>query len=104
VGAEVDWAAFGAAGLARLRAGEADLQSLDFAQPAFWLGFGDPGAQVVADLFETAPMVGVGPEHRAADGGAFVDGPEQAPSLSLAMGLTTILTTIWVCPPKYSQA
>ena len=21
-------------------------------------------------------------------------------SLSLAMGLTTILTTIWVCPPK----
>jgi hypothetical protein len=24
----------------------------------------------------------------------------QASSLSLAMGLTTILTTIWVCPPK----
>jgi hypothetical protein len=23
--------------------------------------------------------------------------------LSLAMGLTTILTTIWVCPPKYTQ-
>jgi hypothetical protein len=28
---------------------------------------------------------------------------EQAASLSLAMGLTTILTTIWVCPPKYAQ-
>jgi hypothetical protein len=23
-------------------------------------------------------------------------------SLSLAMGLTTILTTIWVCPPKFA--
>jgi hypothetical protein len=54
VGAEVDWAAFGAAGLARLRAGEADLQSLDFAQPAFWLGFGDPGAQVGGSLRDGA--------------------------------------------------
>jgi hypothetical protein len=25
----------------------------------------------------------------------------QASSLKFAMGLTTILTTIWVCPPKY---
>jgi hypothetical protein len=24
-------------------------------------------------------------------------------SLSLAMVLTTILTTIWVCPPKYTH-
>jgi hypothetical protein len=29
--------------------------------------------------------------------------PEWACSLSLAMGLTTILTTIWACPPKYAQ-
>jgi len=29
--------------------------------------------------------------------------PDQASSLSLAMGLTTNLTTIWVCPPKYTQ-
>ena len=29
--------------------------------------------------------------------------PDQASSLSLAVGLTTILTTIWVCPPKYTQ-
>jgi hypothetical protein len=29
-------------------------------------------------------------------------GPDQVPSLSLTMGLTTILTTIWVCPPKYA--
>jgi hypothetical protein len=26
---------------------------------------------------------------------------DQASSLSLAMCLTTILTTIWVCPPQY---
>ena len=26
--------------------------------------------------------------------------PGQASSLSLTMGLTTILTTIWVCPPN----
>jgi hypothetical protein len=29
-------------------------------------------------------------------------GPDQGLLLSLAMGLTTILTTIWVCPPKYA--
>jgi hypothetical protein len=28
---------------------------------------------------------------------------QRAYSLSLAMGLTTILTTIWVCPPKYAH-
>ena len=28
---------------------------------------------------------------------------QRASSLSLAMGLTTILTTIWVCPPKYTR-
>jgi hypothetical protein len=27
---------------------------------------------------------------------------QRVSSLSLAMGLTTILTTIWVCPPKYA--
>ena len=27
----------------------------------------------------------------------------KASSLSLAMGLITILTTIWACPPKYTQ-
>jgi hypothetical protein len=30
-------------------------------------------------------------------------GPDQASSLGLAMGLTTILTTIRVCPPKYAE-
>jgi hypothetical protein len=30
--------------------GEADLQSFDFAEPAFLLGLGDAGGQVVADL------------------------------------------------------
>ena len=30
-------------------------------------------------------------------------GAAVASSLSLAMVLTTILTTIWACPPKYAQ-
>ena len=29
--------------------------------------------------------------------------PDHASSLSSTMGLTTILTTIWVCPPKYAE-
>ncbi|WP_177153858.1 hypothetical protein [Streptomyces sp. 2131.1] len=33
-----------------LRAGEADLEALDFAQPSFPLRLGDPGDQVVADV------------------------------------------------------
>ncbi|MFD5416886.1 hypothetical protein ACFWJT_02425 [Streptomyces sp. NPDC127069] len=33
-----------------LRAGEADLEALDFAQPSFPLRLGDPGDQVVTDV------------------------------------------------------
>ncbi|MFJ3897562.1 hypothetical protein [Streptomyces sp. NPDC090083] len=33
-----------------LRAGEADLEALDFAQPSFPLRLGDPSDQVVADV------------------------------------------------------
>src|SRR5687768_15778569 len=40
---------------------------------------------------------------RAADEGAFVDVTEPASSLSLAMVLTTILTTIRVRPPKSAK-
>jgi len=52
-----------------LGAGEADLESFDLAGPAFALGFGDPGGEVVADLGEAVALGGVGPEHRAADAG-----------------------------------
>jgi hypothetical protein len=50
-------------------AGEADLQSFDFAEPAFAFGFGDAGGEVVADVGEAVALGGVWPVHRAADAG-----------------------------------
>ena len=60
-GADVDRA--GAAvdlGELVLGAGEADLESLDLAEPAFALGLGDAGQEVVADLGDAGPLGGVG--------------------------------------------
>jgi hypothetical protein len=42
--------------------GEADLQSLDLAEPAFAFGFGDPAGQVVADFQQPGSLGGVGPQ------------------------------------------
>ena len=42
-------------------AGEADLQTFDFAEPALVLGFGDAGFEVVSDLLESGSLRGVGP-------------------------------------------
>ena len=42
--------------------GEADLESLGFTGPAFALGFGDAGQEVVADFFEAVPLGGVDSE------------------------------------------
>ena len=63
-------------------AGQADLESFDFAVPAFAFGFGDAGGEVVADLDEAWLLVGVGPEHRAADAGVLMDarGGERPPA------------------------
>ena len=47
--------------------GEADLESFDLAEPAFALGFGDAGVQIVADLDEPGSLGGVRPEERASD-------------------------------------
>ncbi len=41
--------------------GEADLQALGVAGPAFALGFADAGDQVAADLGQPWPLGGVGP-------------------------------------------
>jgi hypothetical protein len=49
--------------------GEADLQALGFAGPAFALGFADPGDQVVADLGQPWPLGGVWPVQGAAQAG-----------------------------------
>jgi hypothetical protein len=46
---------------------EADLESLDFAQPAVDAGFVDAVGQVANDLDQTVPLVGVHPEHGAAE-------------------------------------
>ena len=47
--------------------GEADLESLGFAGPAFALGFGDAGQEVVADFFEAAALCGVDAQEGASD-------------------------------------
>ena len=48
---------------------EADLQAVDFAEPAFASGFGDAGVQVVADLDQPLALCGVGAHQRAAQAG-----------------------------------
>jgi hypothetical protein len=46
--------------------GEADLQALGVAGPAFALGFADAGDQVVADFGQPGPLGGVWPVQGAA--------------------------------------
>jgi hypothetical protein len=46
--------------------GQADLQSVDLAQPALAFGLGDAGDQVVADLDQTVTLGGIGSKERAA--------------------------------------
>jgi hypothetical protein len=52
-----------------LGAGQADLETFDLAEPAFRLGFGDSGDQVVADLGKARPSGRVGSKERASDAG-----------------------------------
>jgi hypothetical protein len=39
--------------------GEADAESFGLAEPALAFGFGDAGGEVVADVDQTLPLVGV---------------------------------------------
>ena len=48
---------------------EADLQSVDFAEPSLAAGFGDAREQVVADLDEAVPFGRVRSQERAAQTG-----------------------------------
>src|SRR5712691_11944327 len=63
-------------------AGEADLESLDLAEPAFAFGFGDPGGEVDADFGDARPLGRVGPVHAAPQAAVLVDagGSERAPA------------------------
>jgi hypothetical protein len=45
-----------------LGAGEADLEALDLAEPAFAFGLGDAVVQVVPDLLKAGPLGGVRPQ------------------------------------------
>jgi hypothetical protein len=45
-----------------LGAGEADLEALDLAEPAFAFGLGDAVVQVVSDFLEAGPLGGVRPQ------------------------------------------
>jgi len=56
-----------------LGSSEAEAESFDFTEPPFAFGFGDAGGEVLADLGQAGPLGGVGPEHRAADAGVFMD-------------------------------
>lgn len=50
-----------------LSASQADLETFDLAEPAFRLGFGDSGDQVVTDLGKPCPLGWVRSEERASD-------------------------------------
>src|SRR6266436_4920882 len=63
-------------------AGAADFESFGFAEPAFAVGFGDAGGEVVADLGDAVPLGGVGPEQRAAQ--VPLTEPTERPSRLLA--------------------
>ena len=47
--------------------GEADLESFDFAEPAFPFGFADAVGEIVSDLDQPVPLGGVRAQHRTAD-------------------------------------
>ncbi|GAA0920789.1 hypothetical protein GCM10009576_024930 [Streptomyces rhizosphaericus] len=48
-------------------ASQADLETFDLAEPAFRLGLGNSGDQVVADLGKPCPLGWIRPEERASD-------------------------------------
>jgi hypothetical protein len=56
-----------------LGSGEADLEALDFAEPALAVGFGDAGYQVVADLGDAGPLGGVWPVQGTPQAAVLVD-------------------------------
>jgi hypothetical protein len=50
-----------------------NLESLDFAEPAFTFGLSDAGYQVVTDLDDPVAPGRIGAEQGAAQAGVFVD-------------------------------
>ncbi|WP_326783458.1 hypothetical protein [Streptomyces sp. NBC_00151] len=52
---------------------QADLQTFDLAEPAFALGFGDAGDEVVQDLLKAAALGWVWPKERATNTSMFMN-------------------------------
>ena len=52
---------------------EADFKTFDLAEPTLAFGFGDAVEEVVANLDQPVPLIGVWPEHRAAHACVLVD-------------------------------
>src|SRR5260370_28091583 len=80
VGGDAEVDGLGAAGRGRVglgelvvRGAEADLESFGLAGPAFAFGLGDTGQEVVADVFQAAPLGGVDPQERAPDAAVLMD-------------------------------
>jgi len=74
-----------------LGGGEADLQALSLAEPAFALGFADAGLEVVAQTGQPWPLGRVSPQQRAPDAAVLVDaagavGPPAVAERDLAAG------------------
>src|SRR5207244_7593777 len=69
-----------------LGAGEADFESLDFAGPAFALGFGDAVEEVAADLGDARPLARVRPVHAAPQAAMLVNAgvPNARPHIPVA--------------------
>src|SRR5580692_7751309 len=66
--------------------GEADAKSFGFAGPAFALGFGDAGVEVVADLFQAALLIRGNPQEWASDAGVLVDAAGGVGATAVAEG------------------
>lgn len=50
---------------------EADLEPFDFAEPAFTFGFCDAGEEVVTDLHEAVPLLGIRSQEGTPQAGVF---------------------------------
>jgi hypothetical protein len=80
LGRRLIWVSLSSAPARLILSPSISLESFHFPEPAFALGFGDAGAEVVADLGEALSLDGVGPEHGAAGVLVGAVGRERAPA------------------------
>jgi dTMP kinase len=66
--------------------GEADLEALDFAEPALSFGLGDAIAKIVADLDDSLTLCGIRPQKTASQATVFVDAARAVGTAAVAQG------------------